>query len=591
MMNAVVECLPLMLGGASPAFFQVSLAIMQKPLTLQMVMDAFVLLCLFFQGCGRPVIHPSLMLADSLMDTAPDSALRILQRMDTVNFQDRSEVAHYALLLSKARNKCLQSLAPCDSLLEIALDYYDDVSPARVTALLYCGRLEQELGNDEQAVQLLQEALEMVKRYPDEIELHRHILNTLSDLYFCSENFEEAFQLAKDLYQYCLEDVDKSIALGQMASYYFMKEESDSALALQRRSIQHAFASKDSLAIVSSLMAQGINFDGECMDSAVHYVRMALQYVPLNRTKGDCHYILGNMLLRKDKDSSEVALHHLNICLNDTTYPHRLTALYDIATAEERMGNIQKANACLRQYVDYLDSLAYPSHTDAIKRVIHNYDVKMKIRNEQLRNERKLWKVAGGGGVLVFVMVLLFQYKFGKKKKEQQKTDWLLAQAMAKIPELQDVIANNQTIVALLQKEKEKLTEENVQVKDLIKDREANLERLFSERNSLQHWIIVHSSVYKKIELLSRQRTTKENRKVLNVAEQDSLRNLVFHICAEEVKDWQERFPRLSEGDLLLLCLQKMNFDRKTIAICFGYGDTHAINQRIFRIKERMKVD
>ena len=563
---------------------------MQKKLFgLKVFIALSVLLCVTFQSCSRSRGNPNLTLADSLMSTAPDSALRILQGMDVVDLQERGEVARYALLLSKARNKCLQSLAPCDSLLEIALDYYDNPSPARVTALLYCGRLEKELGNDEQAVHLLQDALEMVKAYSNEIELHRHILNTLSDLYFYSDNFEEAFRLAKDLYQYCQEDVDKSIALGQMASYYFMKEESDSALILQRKSIQHALASKDLLVIASSLMAQGLNFDGECMDSAVHYALMALHYVPSYYSKSQYHCILGNMFLRKDVDSYEEALFHLNQCLNDTTYPHRLSTLYDIATIEERMGNIQKANACLRQYVDYLDSMAYPTHAEAIKRVIHNFDVKMKIRHEQLSNERKLWKVAGGFAVLVFVVVLLYQHMLGKKKKEQQKTDWLLAQAMAKIPELQDVIENNQTIVALLQKDKEKLTEENVQVKDLIKDREVTLEKLFRERDELQHWILTHSSVYKKIEMLGQQKTTKENCKVLNVADQESLKKLLFHIYAEDVREWRRRYPRLSEGDLLLLCLQKMNFDRKTIAICFGYADTHTINQRLFRMKERMK--
>ena len=89
--------------------------------------------------------------------------------------------------------------------------------------------------------------------------------------------------------------------------------------------------------------------------------------------------------------------------------------------------------------------------------------------------------------------------------------------------------------------------------------------------------------------MLGQQKTTKENCKVLNVADQESLKKLLFHIYAEDVREWRRRYPRLSEGDLLLLCLQKMNFDRKTIAICFGYEDTHTINQRLFRMKERMK--
>ena len=61
------------------------------------------------------------------MDEYPDSVLQLLniQPEEIEDFSDK-ECARYALLLARATDKCEQSLLPCDSLLNIALEYYDD---------------------------------------------------------------------------------------------------------------------------------------------------------------------------------------------------------------------------------------------------------------------------------------------------------------------------------------------------------------------------------------------------------------------------------------------------------------------------------
>lgn len=57
----------------------------------------------------------------------------------------RKEAARYALLLARATDKCEMSLLPCDSILNIALEYYDDEEKERAVALLYKGRVEIEM--------------------------------------------------------------------------------------------------------------------------------------------------------------------------------------------------------------------------------------------------------------------------------------------------------------------------------------------------------------------------------------------------------------------------------------------------------------
>ena len=87
------------------------------------------------------------------MDEYPDSVLQLLniQPEEIEDFSDK-ECARYALLLARATDKCEQSLLPCDSLLNIALEYYDDEEKERAVALLYKGRLEVEMNSTEDAI-------------------------------------------------------------------------------------------------------------------------------------------------------------------------------------------------------------------------------------------------------------------------------------------------------------------------------------------------------------------------------------------------------------------------------------------------------
>ena len=82
--------------------------------------------------------------ADSLLTANPDSALRLLEALPVTTELTRREAARYALLLAQATDKCEKPLPPCDSLLDVALDYYDDDERERAVALLYKGRLEAD---------------------------------------------------------------------------------------------------------------------------------------------------------------------------------------------------------------------------------------------------------------------------------------------------------------------------------------------------------------------------------------------------------------------------------------------------------------
>ena len=72
--------------------------------------------------------------ADSLLMEQPDSALQLLRTLPATQKLSRRESARYGLLLARATDKCEKPLLPCDSLLNIALHYYDDDEKERALA-------------------------------------------------------------------------------------------------------------------------------------------------------------------------------------------------------------------------------------------------------------------------------------------------------------------------------------------------------------------------------------------------------------------------------------------------------------------------
>ena len=88
--------------------------------------------------------------------------------------------------------------------------------------------------------------------------------------------------------------------------------------------------------------------------------------------------------------------------------------------------------------------------------------------------------------------------------------------------------------------------------------------------------------------LASQSFNDKDAVKVLTLREQIELKKVVFEIYADFIASLKAEYPKLTDDDLLYLALCEVGYDTQTIALCFGYTNTHPINQRKFRLKERM---
>lgn len=546
---------------------------------------------LLYSCYSKEQTEASFIQAESLLEEHPDSALQLLQTLPTLQELSHKESARYALLLARATDKCEKSLLPCDSLLNLALRYYDDDEKERAVALLYKGRLEIEINSPKEAITHLQEALTILKDYPKEIEIKRHTLSSLGNLYYDTSFFEEAIKVYRELYKCCITDKDKFIAMNDISSYYSVINQEDSAIITQRKALEYAFTSNDSSIIAIAEFNLSIDYENfEELDSAIYYAHNAIKWSPKGQIPGNYYGHLGSLLLETGKDE-DTTVYYLNKNLEDTTnIADKSTVLLRLYDIEKNRRNYKVASSYLEEYVEIQDSLSSTEQSTEIQQLINKYNIKIRIREEQIKEQRRLQLIITLFILCCMLIILFYQYRINKRKKIQLIYQQNLKQAQYKLSSMQTIIEDNQSIINLLQKERLNLKQDQKNKIEEIQAREHTIKRLRQEKQELRNWLFAQSDIYKKIITLSKQKVSdKKEMKVLTHTEQKKLQKTILEIYADYVSYLQIKYPKLTEEDILYLCLNEAKLHPQTIALCFGYNNTHPINQRKLRIKERMK--
>lgn len=548
------------------------------------------LLCACSSGKRTEVLFQQV---ESLLEEHPDSAFYLLHTLPSPQEFPSNECARYALLLARATDKCEKSLLPCDSLLNVALRYYDNDEKERAVALLYKGRLEEEMNDTKEATAHLQEGLTILKDYPKEIETKRHILSSLGDLYFDANYYEEAIKAYRELYKCCITDKDKSIALNNISSYYCMTDNKDSTIVIQHKALKYAIASGDSSMIAISKFNLSVNYEMfENLDSALYYTHNAIRWCPKEKIPGSYYGNLGSLLLEKGEDIDS-AIYYLNKHTKDTTdIAGKVATLFSLYEVEKKRGNYKTASAYLEKHAEILQSLSSTERSTEIQQLINRYNIKTQVREEQIKEQRRLYLIIGGFVFCCLLIVLFYQYRINKRKRIQLMYQQTLEQTKYKVSSMQTTIENNQAIITLLREEHYDLKQEQENKTKKIQEREHIIEKLKLEKHELRNWLFAQSDIYKKITILSKQEVSeKKEMKVLTNIELKKLQKTIFEIYTDHISFLQKKHPRLTEEDILYLCLNEAKLKPQTIALCFGFNNTHPINQRKLRIKERMKEE
>lgn len=154
-----------------------------------------ILLCvLMLSSCANKKIDLALSKADELMWVKPDSALAVLESVDTTSMRTRTQKARYSLLYSMALDRNYADTTDTRIIMP-AVRYYErhGSQDDRLKALFYFGRMQATAGEYDKAVVTLSRALE----YSDEVSDMRMLGFAYSEIaysYSQTKNFTESRQ-------------------------------------------------------------------------------------------------------------------------------------------------------------------------------------------------------------------------------------------------------------------------------------------------------------------------------------------------------------------------------------------------------------
>ena len=151
-----------------------------------------IIFALCLASCNQHSKHwETLTQVESFIEERPDSALAVLQRIETEELSSKEEKAKHALLSSMALYNNFVEKTDFD-VLQPAIDYYENNgSPMeRMQTLFYHGRIYQNNGNDEEAMTCFLDALSIGKE-SDDILTKARIYIAQGKIYFLLEEWDK----------------------------------------------------------------------------------------------------------------------------------------------------------------------------------------------------------------------------------------------------------------------------------------------------------------------------------------------------------------------------------------------------------------
>lgn len=203
-----------------------------RVLAIKVIAVAIVVI-LLFPGCRRHSgAWQTMDSAESVMEERPDSALAILEEIDGKALSGDEEKARFALLMSMALDKNYIDTTNFN-VLQPAIDYYlkKGSSDEKLKTYYYQGRIFQNLGDDESAMQSFLNAKDMKGEIDDPIILARNYvaLGTLYYKQYKIADFIECNLQAAHLYEKAGKDRLKIRSYSKAIGGYIMLDDKEGA--------------------------------------------------------------------------------------------------------------------------------------------------------------------------------------------------------------------------------------------------------------------------------------------------------------------------------------------------------------------------
>lgn len=549
------------------------------------------LCCACLSSCQRDNTAKLLELAETQIWEKPDSTLQILEQISSPEKLKGKEQADYALLLTQAKYRC-NILAPSDSLINIAINYYKEKEDAdrKGAAYLYKGSVLNELHESEKAIQAYKRAEECIPKMTD-----THLIARIySDLGYLNQ-MELNYDIAKTYYK-------KSLSINKAEKY--LSNSANDLINLMGIYISSDYQNKqDSAEWCTSELLNIVSKVGSNIQAKIfHNIAVQKMYkekyteaeIFLQKLKevsnGKLSYkalsVWGELYIKMGHKEKADSLLYAALGTSDLTVKVNIySTLYKQAEEDKQY---KKAVGYLKKYTAVIDSVRDELKSTEIRELQLKYDKSITLRqNAEIRMNWYLTIAIGFLIVIALISLYFYSLKIYRKQKgkelSQQKQGSIKLQE--RIDVLQTMVEESENLHSLEREEAlNKITalqnekrEKDIRIKQLetmfrakdisISSADAEALQTFlkitelkkyipaADRDKLQHWLnIVHQNFATRLN---------EQYSSLTGREKDICYLTALNLSLETVAQLLDVQPRSIERYTIRIC-EKFDFRKRS---------------------------
>ena len=520
------------------------------------------LICLILCGCNT--VPNEIKTAEDLMESAPDSALRILKQINPHKLYTHSTKALYALLMSQALDKNDIKIES-DSIITIATNYYTEKDPMRAGyAWFYHARTAENKGSaDEQANNLLK--AQRFAQQTENYKLRGLIYSDKAKMYESQKQYDSMiryYKLSIRPFQLCNDTKNIVISQVKIGYGFMLTSRNDSANYYYTLAGRRALKLKDTLMMSNADKGIGaVYYEQHDYRKALYYFRLS----PLTHIAvydANKWYLMAKAYIKTGElDSAQILLKQINDPQGfDVDYFKLWLTIY------EKQGNLKEALHTAIKITQLKDSVNDRKLTISFA----GLDKKYKYQGLQIENQELIINNKQRGLLLLFCLFIL-------SISAVAVLFWMLRTKKKQLDIQNEMLVKEKAFVEI---EKDKV------------EKEKENSTLLEKQLKLQAILVLNIDQHRK-NVLKRPGIWKNESKEMQPAQ-----NITFHeeliACMDlEYTDISLRllknFPILSKRDILVCCLLLAGFDTGMIATILDVK-LESITKHRYRLRTKLQL-
>lgn len=529
---------------------------------MRMISALAALLLLCAMGCGNhTAVKGVLDSAEAIMNERPDSALVLLENIDSAAVRGRATAARYSLLLSMALDKNVIDTADISIILP-AVRYYerrgDDLSKART--FFYYGRVLQNGNDNEAALEAVSKA-ELYADRTDDLYLQGLIADCKGRIYESSDELDEALQhyvQAADAFRSLNLRINEMYMLEMISGIYVLSNDSEKALEYAQDARDIALEAGDASEIISTTLDVALAFYvGGDFQKALSELTGAADVYFSSVIPSSFYMLLSQIFLSMGDIASARDYAMLQLEIEKASVPS--SAIYALLEKiEYAAGNYKLSCEYYDKCLDAMDIQRQIEYEESV------HEADMRYKNGELREIIKAQEKHLRDIIIIWSLAIVSVAATGLAAVQMRRRQLLKNEA--EINEYRNKISTFQEYSALLEKVKNSVPEKN----ELINHQVEVLSKLMSILVRTQSKM--KPPEYREFVELVRKRSAGGD-EILN-----TLRS-TFDTQYPEVKGWL-RDEHLSEKDMDIYMLTNLGCSASVTAYIIGTTEGYIFNRR-----------